>query len=139
MADADVFALPSQTENFGMAAAEAACVGLPLALSDQTGAAEWLHPPSTRVVPVGDVEALATAIGELASGSAKAAADEAAPGLRRALAWPEVMRTQMEIYEDVLRRDPGLRVALRQDVVRAVRDGVVGAVGVAGEEELTGR
>ena len=43
-AEADCFALPSQTENFGNAAAEAAAVGLPVVVSDACGVAEFLDP-----------------------------------------------------------------------------------------------
>ena len=67
-AEADCFALPSQTENFGNAAAEAAAVGLPVVVSDACGVAEVLDPSAHRVIGVGDVDALTAAIVDLIRG-----------------------------------------------------------------------
>ena len=64
-AEADCFALPSQTENFGNAAAEAAAVGLPVVVSDACGVAEILDPSAHRVIGVGAVDALTAAVVEL--------------------------------------------------------------------------
>jgi glycosyltransferase involved in cell wall biosynthesis len=68
-AAADVFAHPAENEQYGMVALEAAVLGLPLALSDETGA---LGPTSIArpdenalVFPRGDVAALAGALRRL--------------------------------------------------------------------------
>ena len=53
-ADANVFALPSMSENFGNAAAEAAALGVPVLVSDQCGVAVASPAETTRIVPVGD-------------------------------------------------------------------------------------
>lgn len=53
-ADADVLALPSAHENFGMAAAEAAAAGTPSILTDRCGVAELLRDRGALVVPYGE-------------------------------------------------------------------------------------
>jgi glycosyltransferase involved in cell wall biosynthesis len=101
--DADCFALPSQTENFGNAAAEAAATGLPVVVSDACGVAEVLDPSAHRVIGVGDVDALAAAIGVLMDGDGpRRAASSAAPALRALLDWSSIVEVQLEIYREVL-------------------------------------
>jgi glycosyltransferase involved in cell wall biosynthesis len=66
--DADVFVLASNMENFSFATAEALACGLPAVVSDQVALAdEILRYECGRVVPVGDVEALANAISAYSS------------------------------------------------------------------------
>jgi glycosyltransferase involved in cell wall biosynthesis len=102
-ADADLFCLPSASENFGNAAAEAAACGLPVVLSDQCGAAEWLDPRATLVVPYSVPRDLARAL-ELALLEQPLAADarEAAAGLARSLSWHDVAGRQLAIYRSVV-------------------------------------
>ena len=69
----------------GLAAAEAACLGLPVAVSEGTGVKEWLNPESTRVVTYGAADQLASAIGDLLDRGARTAAADAAPMLRSTL------------------------------------------------------
>jgi glycosyltransferase involved in cell wall biosynthesis len=104
-ADADVFCLPSATENFGIAAAEAAAVGLPVIVSDICGVMEYLDPASTRVVPLHDNGALVGALAALTEDAgARASAGAKADALRDALSWPRVAERQIEIYQLVLSR-----------------------------------
>jgi glycosyltransferase involved in cell wall biosynthesis len=49
--DADVFVLPSQNENFGNTAAEAAACGTPVMVTDQCGIAPWVEGRAGMVVP----------------------------------------------------------------------------------------
>jgi len=63
-ADADVFALPSAHENFGMAAAEAAAAGVAVVVTDRCGVAELLAPDGAAVIPY-DADALADALDRL--------------------------------------------------------------------------
>lgn len=103
MADADVFALPSATENFGTAAAEASCCGLPVVVSEACGVKEWLDPASTRVVAPADVVALRGALAALIDGRAtRSRAEKAAPRLRELLSWNRIATDQVRMYEDVL-------------------------------------
>jgi glycosyltransferase involved in cell wall biosynthesis len=66
---ADVFALLSEREPWGVVVNEAAACGLPLVLSDRVGAAhDLLHEGENgTLVPAGDVEAAAAALRELAA------------------------------------------------------------------------
>jgi glycosyltransferase involved in cell wall biosynthesis len=99
LADADCVALPSESESFGSAAAEAACVGIPVVVTRSTGIAEWLNPQSARVVDYGDIGALASAMEEaMTDRSRRAAAEAAAPRLREALDWSNLAEQQAEIY-----------------------------------------
>ena len=101
-ADADVFALPSATENFGNAAAEAAALGVPVVVSDRCGVAEWLPPASSAVVPYAEVAPLRAAIERLLSPEVRAAARREADGLRQALSWGGIAAAQRSIYLEVL-------------------------------------
>jgi glycosyltransferase involved in cell wall biosynthesis len=60
-ADADVFVLPSQNENFGNTAAEAAAVGTPVVVTEGCGIAPLLAGVAALVVPH-DVSALSRAL-----------------------------------------------------------------------------
>jgi len=74
---ADVFALVSTREPWGVVVNEAAACGLPLVLSDQVGAAADLLSDGENgvLVPAGDAQATAAALARLAGD----------PGLRRAM------------------------------------------------------
>jgi glycosyltransferase involved in cell wall biosynthesis len=103
IADADAFCLPSATENFGNAALEAGAAGLPVVISDACGAAEWLEPEASRIVPYGDVEALTIGLRDvLENASVRLAAQAAAPRIREALSWSAVAGRQNQIYEELL-------------------------------------
>src|ERR1700730_6755792 len=62
--DADVFVLPSQNENFGNAAAEAAAAGTPVIITEECGIAPLLAGVAGLVVPY-DAAAIARAIERL--------------------------------------------------------------------------
>jgi glycosyltransferase involved in cell wall biosynthesis len=102
-ADADAFCLPSATENFGNAALEAGAAGLPVVISDACGAAEWLEPEASRIVPYGDVEALSIGLRDvLENAFVRRAAQAAAPRICEALSWSAVAGRQNRIYEELL-------------------------------------
>jgi glycosyltransferase involved in cell wall biosynthesis len=64
--DADVFVLPSQNENFGNTAAEAAACGTPVIVTDQCGIAPWIEGRAGAVIPH-SVEAIEDALSALLS------------------------------------------------------------------------
>jgi glycosyltransferase involved in cell wall biosynthesis len=99
-ADADVFCLASQTENFGNAPAEAAAVGLPVVVSDRCGVADQLPPEAHHVVPYGDIDRLRNAIGQALTPAAREQAASAAPSVRHALSWSRIADDQAAIYRD---------------------------------------
>ena len=99
LADADCVALPSESESFGSAAAEAACVGIPVVVTRTAGISEWLERDSAGVIEYGDVEALAFALADgMRSQARHIAAQAAAPRLRGTLDWSNLARQQVEIY-----------------------------------------
>ena len=72
-------------------------------VSDACGVAEVLDPSAHRVIGVGDVDALAAAIGGLMDGDGpRRAASSAAPALRALLDWSSLVEVQLEIYREVL-------------------------------------
>jgi glycosyltransferase involved in cell wall biosynthesis len=100
--DADVCALASAHENFGMAAAEAAAAGTVSVVTDRCGVAELLRDGAGLVVPY-DQDAVRAALARLLGD----------PGLREQLgegaravaakwAWPRVVELQEDIYRRVL-------------------------------------
>jgi glycosyltransferase involved in cell wall biosynthesis len=99
--DADVLALPSAHENFGMVAAEAAAAGTASVVSDRCGVAELLRDRGALVVPYGEDplhDALARLLGDE---ELRAALGRGGREVARELSWPNVARLQAEIYERV--------------------------------------
>lgn len=99
--DADVLALASAHENFGMVAAEAAAAGTASIVTDRCGVAELLRDRGALVVPYDEAEfhdALTRLLGdarlraELGRGGRDVAAENS---------WGNVARLQAEIYERV--------------------------------------
>jgi glycosyltransferase involved in cell wall biosynthesis len=65
LADADLFVLPSYSENFGVAAVEAMACGLPVVVSDQVGIHQEIAAAQAGLVVRCDVEALTAACSQL--------------------------------------------------------------------------
>lgn len=101
-ADADSFCLPSATENFGNAPAEAAALGVPVVISSRCGVAEFLDRASTVVVDHADVPAIARGIERSLQPEAKEAAHASSAGLRSTLDWTGVAERQIQIYTDAI-------------------------------------
>lgn len=102
-AGADLFALASRYEGYGMAYTEAMAHGLPV-LGTETGAVREATRGAARLVPPGDVQALRDALGDLVeSASARAAlargCREAAAGLPR---WEDTARIVAGVLRPVL-------------------------------------
>ncbi len=92
---AELFVLPSLEDGFGFVTAEAMACGLPAAVSNRCGSAEWVRPGETGwVVPAGDAaslaevfeQALANRLALAEMGAAARAAVEARPDALRLLA-----------------------------------------------------
>ena len=103
LADADCFCMPSPLESYGQGVAEAAAVGLPVVASSGCGVVERLDPGATRVFTYGDAAGLLSSIRDaLGRDEIRSAAIAAAPSIRRALRWEEVIAAQEAIYAGAL-------------------------------------
>jgi glycosyltransferase involved in cell wall biosynthesis len=103
-ADADVFALASEYESFGMAAAEAAAAGTASVVTDRCGIAELLGDGAALVVPR-DQHAICTAIAHLLDDrTLRRRLGERARALAAEWSWPRVVELQEALYRQALGR-----------------------------------
>lgn len=94
----DLLALPARNEPFGMVVAEANATGLSVVVSDRCGIAPLITRSRGRVVPAGDVDALARALRELLASPVKP------PSL--ALSWQALAERHAADYEAISRSVP---------------------------------
>jgi D-inositol-3-phosphate glycosyltransferase len=108
-AAADVCLIPSRYESFGMVALEAMASGLPVVASRAGGLAVTVQDGTTgRLVPEGDVNALAGAVAELlADEPARRALGVRAVEWARRFAWPSVGRSVADLYAELLPAQSG--------------------------------
>jgi glycosyltransferase involved in cell wall biosynthesis len=100
--DADVFALASEYESFGIAAAEAAAAGTASVVTNRCGIAELLADDAAVVVPL-DQRAICEALrGLLADGGLRRWLGERARAVAVEWAWPRVVELQEALYRRVL-------------------------------------
>ncbi len=100
--DANVFVLPSQNENFGNTAAEAAACGTPVIVTNQCGIAPWIEGRAGLVVPH-DVEAIEKALALLFSGPVlRERFLEGCATMTRELSWDEPVAQMESLYRHCL-------------------------------------
>ena len=102
MSVADVFCLPSESESFGTAAAEAAALGIPVVCSTSSGIVEWLEPGSVATFQHGDIVQLRAALTEMLQPDAGNAAKRNAPIIMDRLSWGTIAERQVELYSEAL-------------------------------------
>jgi glycosyltransferase involved in cell wall biosynthesis len=111
--DADVFVLPSQSENFGNTVGEAIACGTPAIVTDRCGIAEWVADARERagvVVPY-DEGTIAEALACVATdGALYASLRTACPAIARRLGWEEPAAELDALYRSIV---AGRRVATR--------------------------
>jgi UDP-glucose:(heptosyl)LPS alpha-1,3-glucosyltransferase len=104
-AAADMFVFPSYYDTFGMVVAEAMATGLPVIVSRQTGAAEWVenHRNGIIIESSNDSQAFATAMEELAcQPESRSNLGEAARATALEHSWDRVAEETMNVYRSVL-------------------------------------
>ena len=105
LAAADLFAMPSRTDSFGIAYLEAWCYGLPVVGARAGGVPDVIDDGQDGLLlPFGDVAALAEAIGGLLRDRARARRLGAAGHAKvlRELTWDQVYTRARAVYDEVL-------------------------------------
>ena len=103
LADADVVALASAHENFGMVAAEAASAGRAILLTDRCGVAELLGPDGALIIPF-DLDAVCDGLGRLlADPTLRTRLGRRARDVADAWSWRHVVGLQKAVYDEVVR------------------------------------
>ena len=106
LAAADVWALPSHTENFGLAVVEALAAGVPAVVSPAVNVAPDLAAAGAALVAPPEPTAFAEAIGGLLTeGERRAALRERARSFARRYDWAAVVPLWRRMYEQALARD----------------------------------
>lgn len=104
--DADVFALPSYTENFGMTVVEAMACATPVAISDQVNIRSEVERAGAGIVTACDAGAFAAALAQLLqNASARRAMGAAGRALvQSTFAWPSIVRALDKEYAAAIAR-----------------------------------
>lgn len=101
MRSAALFALPSYSENFGIAALEAMACGCPVAVTPEVGLARVVGEAGAGIVIGGEAKDIGTAISDLISDpirrSAMGTAGKALAGQK--FSWPRIAERMEQVYE----------------------------------------
>jgi glycosyltransferase involved in cell wall biosynthesis len=99
--DADVFVLPSQNENFGNTAAEAAACGTPVVVTDQCGVAPFVG--NAGLVVHHDPRAIELALAQVLEDSAvRSRCQDGCAEMARSLSWDAPLRENEQLLERCL-------------------------------------
>ena len=102
LADADIFVLPSQHENFGNAAAEAVACGTPVVVTDRCGIAPLIEGRAGLVI-AHECEALVRAFHRLSEAGLRERLKLGCAEVARGLSWEEPLAETEALYADLLR------------------------------------
>ena len=106
----DLFVSPSRSEPFGLSIVEAMAAGVPVVATMSEGASEIIEDDQTgRLVPIGNVEALASAIGELLSDAKKRnrLSENARRSVRERFSLERMLEATEDVYREVLQDSVG--------------------------------
>ena len=113
--DADVFVLPSQNENFGNTAAEAAAGGTPVVITENCGVAPLLKGIAALVV-AHETEAVAEAVKTILSNpELRTRLSEGGRTTASRLGWEEPVYAMEQIYAELAARPPVIGQSAGQD------------------------
>ena len=102
LADADIFVLSSQNENFGNAAAEAVACGTPVVVTDRCGIAPLIEGRAGLVI-AHECEALVRALHQLSDAGLRGTLKQGCAEVSRGLSWEQPLAETEALYADVLR------------------------------------
>lgn len=117
LAAADVWALPSYTENFGLAVVEALAAGAPVVISDQVNIWPEIAAARAGVVVRCDAGELAAALDRVLDHpeETRAMAERGRALVRARFAWPAVAAEMLAVYRAILGDAPAGAVAGRAE------------------------
>lgn len=107
LAESSVFVLPSKSETFCVAAAEALAAGRPVVMGDQGGQRDFIRPSNGRMVPTRSAEAFGSAIVDLVSDPGTDPAQAMAGTIRREYGRDAVADQLTGLYQEVSDRTVG--------------------------------
>jgi glycosyltransferase involved in cell wall biosynthesis len=101
-AEADVLALPSAGESFGMAAAESAAAGTPVVLTDRCGVASFFRDGEAIVIPFGAAELTDALRRVLEDAELRRSLSAGGLAAARRMSWEHVAAHQEQIYREAI-------------------------------------
>jgi glycosyltransferase involved in cell wall biosynthesis len=102
LGEADVVALVSEGESFGMAAAEAAAAGVPVVVSDRCGVRDFFRADEALVVPYEGAAVTEALRRILSDPELRSRLGEGGRAAARRMSWEHVVDRQEEIYRAVV-------------------------------------
>jgi glycosyltransferase involved in cell wall biosynthesis len=108
LADADIFVLPSQNENFGNAAAEAVACGVPVIVTDRCGIAPLIEDHAGLVIPH-ECAALVRALDQLSEAGLRERMKLGCVKVARGLGWEQPLADTEALYAELLSVAPAAR------------------------------
>ena len=100
-AESSVFVLPSRSETFCVAAAEALAAGRPVVMGDQGGQRDFIRPSNGRMVPTRSAEAFGSAVVDLVSDPGTEPPQALADTIRREYGRDAVADQLTGLYQEV--------------------------------------
>ena len=106
--NSNVYVLPSRNENFSVAILEGLATGLPVIATDCGGIRECLDDRNGIIVPVDDVDAMASAIKQMMENYSRYDRRYIAENCKRRFSPQAIAGKLTEVFEDVIKNNNGL-------------------------------
>ncbi|NJM44748.1 MAG: glycosyltransferase [Alkalinema sp. RU_4_3] len=110
---ADLFALPSHSENFGIVVLEALGAGLPVLITPEVALADWVKTEQVGWVVPQDARAIAQALQDFIQCPtlAQAMGERAIQNVRSQFTWPSVVRQLIDRYATIIQPTAELSIS----------------------------